>query len=272
MNCLAVQTKILSLPDPRVIPTPLLTHVSDCAACRVWAKQAARLESLLEQLPVPPAPGNKKAEMIDDLAGGDLVIFRPHVGMARESFARTFIRFLEQNKMVAGGLAVAILVVLGGWWMLNGPTNTSTVSATPPRKDPFLEKMVRWDVDLAKAQTAEKRLEILGGMAEGITNQTRSLARVVNKEELWDLARWYDKVVNDGVVKQANKLPFPTMTIDERAKHKEQISALAKQLGETATQAEKMTEVPPDAKPALEKIAKAAREGEEKLRKLANPG
>src|SRR5579872_6928892 len=121
MNCLAVQTKILSLPDPRVIPTPLLTHVSGCADCRVWAKQAARLESLLEQLPVPPAPGNKKAEMIDDLADGGLVISRPLVGMHRESFARTFVKFLERNKMVAGGLAAAILVVIGGWWLLNSP-------------------------------------------------------------------------------------------------------------------------------------------------------
>jgi len=271
MNCSTIQNKILDLPDPRVIPNELLAHVAACEACRVWAKQVARLESLLEQLPVPPAPGNKKAEMIDELAGSDLVIIRPLSVPHRESFGNSILKYLDQNKLVLGGLAAAILVVVGGWWLLNGTGNPGgNMVQAPTPKDPFLNKMVLWDVDLAKAETTSKRLQILGDMADGLSTQTRSLARVANADELRDLARWYDKVVQDGVVGQAKKLP--TLTVNERAKRKEDLSALAAKLAEEANLAEKFTEVPPDAKPALQTILKSAREGEKELRKLVNEG
>jgi hypothetical protein len=271
MNCQAIQNKILNLPDTRVIPDALRNHVAGCEACRTWAEQAARLESLLEQLPVPPAPGNKKAELVDQLLHGNSAILGPLALPHRGSSTDSIWRFLDQNKVLIGGLAAAVLVVLGGWWLFTGPA-TTTLPPVAAAKDPFLEKMVRWDVDLAKAETPLKRLAILGSMADGLSNQTRSLARVANAKELGDLARWFDKVVKDGVVKQAEKMPFDTLTLVERADRKEQFNSLAEHLAETATQAENLTEVPQDARPTLQKIAKSAREGEEKLRKLANQG
>jgi hypothetical protein len=271
MNCQAIQNKILTLPDPRVIPDALRDHVAGCADCRVWAKQAARLESLLENLPVPPAPGNKKAEMIDDLTGGNLAFPRPLSVPARESLSGSILKFLDENRMVIGGLAAAILVVLGGW-LLTRSGNTPGPTIAAASEDPFLKKMVRWDVALAKAETPKRRLEILGSMADGLSTQTRSLARVANGDELRDLARLYDKVVRDGMVKQADKMSVATLTISERAERKQQLDAIAALLADTANQAEKMTDVPQDAKPALQKIAKSAREAEEKLRKLANEG
>jgi hypothetical protein len=273
MNCQAIQNKILNLPDPRVIPHPLLAHVAACEVCRVWAKQVARLESLLEQLPVPPAPGIKKNEMLNDLASGDLGISRPLSVPARESFGGSVLQFIDQNKMVLGGLAAAILVVLGGWWLLTGPDKHGAITAQAPTpKDSFLERMVRWDTSLGNATAPKDKLVILGDMAEGLSNQTRLLARVANEGELSALAGWYEKVVKEGMGKQADRMPVATMTIAERAKRKEQLNALAAKLAETAALAEKLKEVPQDAKPALEKIVKAAREGEEKLRKLASEG
>ncbi len=272
MNCHSIQNKILNLPDPRVIPAALLNHVSGCEVCRTWAKQAALLEGLLTQLPVPPAAGNKKNEMIDELTSGGLVINRPLVAPARMSLAGSFFKLLDQNRTVIGGLAAAILVVLCGWWLLTGNGEKSFPPPLVAHKDPFLEKMVRWDVALAKADSPSDRLVILSDMADGLSNQTRSLARVANKDELADLARWYDKVVKDGLVRQADKMPIATMTLDERAKRKEQFNALAKQLGEMAGLAARMTEIPEDAKPAFQKIMKSAREGEQKLRRLANDG
>jgi hypothetical protein len=270
MNCQAIQNKILNLPDPRVIPVTLLTHVAGCEVCRVWANQAARLEALLEQLPVPPAPGNKKNEMIDELTSGNLVITRPLAVPVHEGFGAFTWKFIEQNKMVLGGLAAAILVLLGGWWMLSGNGNIQNQETAKAPRDQFLEKMVRWDTSLGNAMTPKDKLAILGDMADGLSGQTRSLARVANKEELSDLARWYDRVVKDGMVKQAERMPVDTMTIAEREKRKEQLNALAAKLAETAAQAEKLTEVPPDAKPALQRIVNSARDGEKNLRKLAS--
>src|SRR5580698_573365 len=151
MNCQTIQNKILNLPDPRVIPDVLRDHVAGCADCRVWAKQAARLESLLEQLPVPPAPGNKKAEMLEDLTSNDPVITRPFATPARESSSASFWKFLDQNKMVLGGLAAAVLVAFGGWLLFNRP-GTPVVAAAETPRNPFLEKIVQRDLALSKAK------------------------------------------------------------------------------------------------------------------------
>src|SRR6478735_3879252 len=77
MNCQTVQNKILALADPRLVPDPLRSHVAGCAACQAWAQQAARLEGLLEQLPAPSAPADKKTALVDHLMRGEPIITRP---------------------------------------------------------------------------------------------------------------------------------------------------------------------------------------------------
>ena len=67
MTCQDVQNKILILPDPRRVPEPLREHLDGCPACLAWWKQAAWLERLLEQLPAPPPPADKKSALIDEL-------------------------------------------------------------------------------------------------------------------------------------------------------------------------------------------------------------
>src|SRR5262245_46825700 len=163
MNCQAVQNKILYLPDPRLIPDPLRQHVAGCAACQAWAKQAARLEALLEQLPTPLAPADKKDALIGDLTSPRPIITRPRTAPAsgtkpepRESRVLTFLR---RNATVIAGLAAAVLVAVGIWAFLpkNGPKPET--AQTP--EDPFLKKIVQHDVALAKATKPVERLRIL---------------------------------------------------------------------------------------------------------------
>lgn len=272
MNCQAVQNKILTLPDPRVIPDTLREHVAGCVTCQDWAKQAARLESLLDQLPVPPAPGNKKASVVDDLLLNDPVIRRPLAVPVRESVAGSVLKFLDRNRSLVGGLAAAVLVVLGAWWLFTRPG--APVAAAPGTpKHPFLEKIVLRDVALAKASKPVDRLQILGGLAEDLSTEARSLARVATADQLQDMAQWFDKVVKNGMIKQAEKLPVDTLTLSDRTERKTQMLALSGKLSDVAAQAEKMLgEVPPDAKGAFQKIADSARSGEKKLRDMANAG
>jgi hypothetical protein len=269
MNCQAVHDKILNLPDPRVVPDALREHIAGCEVCRAWMEQAARLESLLAQLPVSPALGNKKAEMIEDLVRNDPVIIRPLAIPSRRSLADTVLKLLHENRTVMGGLAAAVLVVLGGWWLLthSGPAPAPTI--VEAQKDPFLEKMVRWDVDLAKAKTPADRLQILVSMADGLSTQARSLARVANADDFAEFNRWIDKV-KDGIVKQAEKVPMDTLP--QRNERREQFDALATKLAEAASQAEKLESVPDHAKPTLQKIARSAREVGEKLQAMAKAG
>ena len=266
MNCQVVQNKILAEPDPRLLPERLRLHVAGCEACRAWATQAARLEALIEKLPAPAAPSAKKAALVGKLERGEPIIARPVTtpATARSPRESRFTEFLRNNALIIGGLAAAVLVAWGAWSLFprNGPR--PVMAAIPD--DPFLSMMVQRNLELAKADDAGKRLQVLSGMADDLSAQARSLARVASPEELRDLAMWYRKVVNQGIVKQAENLPARTRTPAEEQARSAALTALTSQLGKTAAETHKLLgSVPPDAKPALQKIVETAREGQKKI-------
>ncbi len=261
MNCATAQNQIIALPDPRQLSVALRDHVLSCDACRAWASQAARLEALLTQLSVPPAPAEKKEAMIGDLMSADPVIQPMPTPAARPSFATVAGRFLRQNATYVGGLAAAVLVAVGVAWYMNRP-----VQVTPEfveRQDhPLLKKMVARNVEMARAETPAKRLEVLGGMADEIAGETRGVARVASPAELIELANWYDKVVKDGLVKQSKDLKDSSAPERKRL-----LDPLAAKLNADADAAEKLAgEAPPDAQPTLKRMADTAREGARELK------
>ncbi|MBA4065450.1 MAG: hypothetical protein C0501_17400 [Isosphaera sp.] len=256
-NCDAVRNQVLALPDPRRVPAALRTHVVDCPGCRAWAEQAARLECLLENLPVPPPPAGKKDALVDDLSR------RPAAEPARPPAAG----WVRRNAALVGGLAAAVLVA-GGWWLTRGDGPSSRPVAAAPR-DPFLEKVVKRDVALAQADTPGKKLRALGGLAQDLATEAGELSRLATKNELRDVETWFARVVNDGVVKQARAFPDRALPPAER---KLEFEALARTLGEAADEAGRAAgESPADAKPILEGIARTAREGQKTLLDLAGP-
>jgi hypothetical protein len=260
MNCQVVQNKIIALADPRLVPDALREHLAGCAACRDWAQQAARLEGLLEDLPAPAPPADRKAALVEQITLGAPIITRPLAMPAGQRESR-LAAFLQRNAVVIAGLAAAILVAVGIWNIF--PRASKPDLAQPIPDDPFLKKMVARDLDLAKADTPAKRLVVLGGMAEDLSVQARSLARVASADELRDLARWYDKVVKGAIVKQAEKMHGVTLTPAEAKARAEMLGALTKQLGDSAAETDKLlNSVPPGAKPVLQKIADAARDGQ----------
>ena len=263
MNCQVVQNKILALADPRLVPDSLREHVAACAECRAWAQQAARLETLIELLPAPVAPVSKKAALVDQLTRGEPIITRPVTVPAPPREARVA-AFFQRNALVIGGLAAAVLVALGVWSVIPRPGPRPEVAAMPD--DPFLRKMVDRDLALAKADSPDKRLQALGGMADDLAAQARSLARVASPDELRDLARWYDKVVSGAIVKQADAMRGVTLPPQEARARAAKLNALTKQLGETAAETDGLLgSVPPEAKAHLQKIVSTAREGQKKL-------
>ena len=95
------------------------------------------------------------------------------------------------------------LVALGAWALFPKPVKPEMAQPLPD--DPFLRKIVQRDLALANAKTPAKRLQMLSGLADDLSAQARSLARVRQPDELGDLARWYDQVVKDAIVKQAER-------------------------------------------------------------------
>lgn len=266
MNCQAVQNQIIALSDPRQLSPGLLAHVAGCAGCREWARRAARLETLLEQLPVPPAPAEKKEALIGDLLAAEPVIRPMAVPATRPGLVTVAGRFLQRNGSYVGGLAAAVLVAVGAWYAIKPtPRQPEFVES---QRHPLLERIATRNVAMARTDSPAKRLEVLGGMAEDLAGETRGMARVASPAELKDLARWYDKVVKDGLVRQAKELPVHALTPTEKRKL---MDGLAAKLDADAAEADRLSrEVPQDAQPTLKRIADTARDGARELSRQGN--
>lgn len=269
MNCQTVQAQVLGLPDPRDLTPVLREHVLACAACRAWAKQAARLEGLLQQLPVPPAPAEKKEALLGDLMSADPVIQPMVTPAARPGFGAVAGRFLRQNATYVGGLAAAVLVAVGVYalWPKKAQTAPEVVKS---QKDPLLEKMVTANAAMARANTPAKRLEVLGTMADAVAADARGMARLA-PSDLKPRAAQYENLIDDGIVPRARELQNATLGL--RAEDRAALETLAEKLKAEATAADALAkEVPQDAQPALTQIAAAARKGETTLRAAARGG
>ena len=261
MNCQVVQNQIIALADPRQLPPALLAHVTGCEACRAWAQQAARLETLLAQLPVPPAPREKKEALIGELMAADPVILPPAVPATRPGLLVRVGRLLRQTPTYAGGLAAAILVTVAAVWYATRPPILQQ-NFVDRHDHPLLRKMVARDLALASADTPEKRLEVLGEMADDLAGEARGVTRIASPAELKDFARWYDKVVKDGMVRQAQGLPIHMDAGEKRRL----LDGLRERLEADANEADKLArEAPQDAQPTLKRMADTAREGAREL-------
>ncbi|HXD86692.1 MAG TPA: hypothetical protein VN641_09370 [Urbifossiella sp.] len=265
MNCQSLQNRVLALPDPRQLPEQLRLHLETCGGCRAWWKQAVRLEQLLTRLPAPPAPTEKKNAFLDELtAAGPVIKSIPAV--PRSSVRSLFSRIgrIPAAKTLAG-LAAAILIAVAGWLMTRpGPNNTIVAKEAP--RDPFLEIIVKRDLDLARAKSPEQRLEALGGLADDLSAQARTLSKIATPEDLRDLSGMFQKVVGDGIVQQVRAMNADTLSATRK---QELYRKLTHQLAEAGRQAdESAKESPPHALPALKQISDTARKGQAELQTI----
>jgi hypothetical protein len=267
MNCQAIQNQILNLPDPRDLTPALREHVLTCSACQAWARQAALLESLLEHLPVPPAPGDKKGALIGELMQAEPVIRPLATPAPRPGFGLVAVEFLRRNASYVGGLAAAVLVAVVAYSLWPRPQHPQP-EMVQTQKHPLLEKIVASNTALARTTSPTRRLELLGGVADAISGETRGMARIASGAELWQMAGWYDDVVKEGMAKQVANLP-DRMPEEDKIK----LENVADKLKADADEARKLAgEAPPDAQRALQRIATTASQGEEKLRAAAARG
>jgi hypothetical protein len=258
MNCQSLQNRILALPDPRQVPGNLRQHLDACPGCLAWWKQAAKLEGLLAHLPVPPAPADKKTALLDELSASEPVIRSVPVAPRSQPWRLPDVRVLA-------GLAAAVIIAVGGWLLVRPGPGTNLQAKESPR-DPFLEKIVQRDLALAQARTADERLTVLGGLADDLSTEARSLSKIAKPDELRDLSGMFQKVVNEGIVEQARKLPEHSLTQTQK---RELLAKLSGKLAEAGKQADEAArESPPQAQPALKSISETARDGQTKLKAI----
>ncbi|MCX8139557.1 MAG: hypothetical protein N3E46_07725 [Gemmataceae bacterium] len=265
-TCRQFRRAVLALSDPRFVPSRLRQHSQQCADCRVWAEQAAELESALSQLRVPPSSGGK-AHLLAQLG--------PASGAIPSSFCRS--PAPESQKaprqghgklrswlMTAGALAAALVLAVLYYAGSGSRPQREVASSEAPY--PFLQQLVAHDVALARANTPGQRLQALSALADTVAQETQALARIASPEELRELVRWYDKVVERGLIQQAEEWAAQMQTERER----QQLLEMAGRLAATAQATENLLDtVPPHAQLVLRQLAQTAREGEHKIKRLS---
>jgi hypothetical protein len=264
MNCQIVQRRLLSNENPDDVPPDVGAHLAMCEECRQWQSQLVRIEHHVPLLPVPVSRAKGRVMLhflkSNEQGGTDStqatragIPFPPIPLPTLPEAAEWRLRSLPA---LSGLAAAMVLLALLGWWLLPNRGEDSTPPATPVRSasDTLLATVLRRDLRLARAGTVQERLEILLDLADDLHGETRTLAQAAAGEELKTLARLYEQVISDGIVKQAQALPL--------AERPRILDPIARRLSQMARQAERL--VPETAaehvKPVRE-IAASAHEG-----------
>jgi hypothetical protein len=143
------------------------------------------------------------------------------------------------------------------------PTETGPVAhAVPPAPaDPLLAGLVRHDLRLAMAATPRERLAILADVADEILDPAGALTAETANSQLEALARLYERVVQEGILRQARTLP--------PAERRSILSPIAKRLASNAQHMDRLVQkVPGEQSRPLLSIASVAREGNRQLDSL----
>jgi hypothetical protein len=124
-----------------------------------------------------------------------------------------------------------------------------------------LTSLLDRNLRLAKARTPRKRLEALVDLADDLQGQARRLIRGAEVEDLQELARLFEQVVDEGIIRGAVGLPA-----DQRP---EVLPAAADRLARAGRDAGRLAQEAPDGSAgALRVIATVAQHGGERLRAL----
>jgi len=262
MNCSQCQRQLLEENSGPEVEA----HLAECMACRQWHKMLMQVESHVPLLPVPESL--RKTQLQEELIHGAATTPETiplHVPTAP---ARPFIRISwRELAVVGGGLAAAGVLIACGIFlgnMLSPPRNSNppVVQGNNKEKEKTLAgKLIELDMQLAQSDNTRERVETLAKLAENLQGESRSLAQVAGPKELQTLAKLYSKVVEEGLVQRARKLPA--------ADRREVLDPILSQLMIAKKDAEEMAQkAPAESAVPFQVIAAAARNSDLQLRKL----
>ena len=269
MTCDVVRTRLLALPAPARPTDDLLSHLAACAACRAVQAEAARLDAVIAALPVPSSEA-RKGTFLDSLAADGPVIRSIPVlpsTLAGSGAFRPVGSWLKRLDLRwVGGVAAAVALTVGGVWVANRPKPVQQETAAKPRQE-LLKKYTDHHNALAKARTAPDRLTTYARWSDDIQAEACSMSNAAGQVEMNSLATQYERMVADGVEKQAKQVADQPMTVDERQKVLR--GAIAK-LTAAETEARRLEpDARADARTALKRIADAATAGRKTLTQIA---
>jgi hypothetical protein len=291
MKCRTCQHSLLMSGDPELPSREVADHLRECPTCREWQRRLLRIEGNVARIPVPPS--RAKEALVRQLLEPDVVLPTPPaiVPLRRRPWGKI--------ALGAGGLAAAVLLVVGGIFLgqllsralrpgtsppvARAPEERSPprkkapgpVLSTEPEKKPAAEpprpaptlmaRVLACDLKLAEAKSPRQRVEILAALADELQGETRAVAGVAGTKELQELAQLYEKVVRDGVVARALRLPA--------AERRQVLEPITEQLSRTRRDLRMLARAERrEAAEPLRLIAAAARDGDSRLRALMEEG
>jgi hypothetical protein len=273
MNCDLVKRRLMSSEDPGLAPPDLRGHLATCEQCRDWQRQLVQVERHIPLLPVPgsrgragllqrfvTAPGKIPAKTVVAASLGTVAAVPPVPPAPPPR------RPLPLVRLAAAAAALFLLAALGARILTTShrrpaETGAPAVAVRPRPPDRLLAGLVRHDGRLATAATIRERLDILADVADEILDPAGALAAETRNSHLEALARLFERVVREGILKQAQSLP--------PAERPAILPAIAGRLARTAQRIDRLVEkVPAQQNRPLQHIAGAAREANRQLASL----
>jgi hypothetical protein len=281
MNCEAVQKQLLGSERPGRPSAEASAHLAACGGCREWHQRLVQLEAAVPRLPVPSASAARLALVRHILAGKDTArrprgarragpapdgrAGRPSIAMVVGSWIMDP-HSSPRRRVAAGlvaGVAAALLLFITGWLIWDA---THTGPQVPPLNlakaaDPLDRALDKYKIK-PKGDTP---IEAMADAAE----QLHGLAAARPADgDLIAIAQLYGDVVNQRVVKLAEKLSDEGLSVEERSKV---LQPIAKRLAKGDSQWQGLatqTGLADGVKDALLRAALAARNGSKRLEEL----
>jgi hypothetical protein len=267
MNCERMQRRLLASEAADRPPGDVAAHLAECSTCQDWQRRLLQVEAEVSQLPLPatqappallkhflhmPAKTKPTAETHPVAVTNTLKI----------GAYRATVKDRGRWKMsVAFATAAALVLLAFGAFVWQRDHRGPAVEIPKPQRDALLASLTQHDLRLAAAQNPAERVLILSDIAYELHGKARVLVHTGAVNDLEKLAELYQKVVCDGIIKQADQVP-----VAEREKVLVQI---ANGLNAARSEAAELAQLNPSTGgKALTRIASAADAGERHLRKL----
>jgi hypothetical protein len=226
MKCDDLRKRLLALERPDRPAADLRSHLARCEACRRLQSRLVGLERAVPRIPVPasqrrvafvaslldPTPQPQPADdhsLDPPVVATTLSI--PRAPQRGDRFQRRD-RGLRKLALATGLAAGLVLFALcwSVWQKVEAVNEQRTAARFVPRKptaaDPLLASLMKRDVTLARAHTVRERVEALAGIADDLQGEICTVARAMASKDLDELAQLYERVLREGLLRQAAQL------------------------------------------------------------------
>jgi hypothetical protein len=275
MNCRSYQESLLKLDLPNQAPAELQVHLGSCEQCRELQRRLVLLQDSIKQLPLPVALSRLEflqrflSADASDLANGTLTepareagamhLPAPTIPDPARLKRPPWIWYTGMALAATMGFAVVAIKLLYRPQIVPPAAEITGLNSTG--LNPMIQHLVDCNRRLAHGATVQTQVEALADMADDLFVEAQRHARS-QPGEVKTMATLFEKVVKDGVLKSAARLPPQgRRTI---------LTPIIDRLSRTAQEAETVA-VKSDSKAAasLRRLSDVARQGGDDLRQLA---